>query len=69
MKGIEMKGVGKGQTLVTAYPIDKSTAGTVGDSAMARHGRPLGGSVSNLSHSLQGASATQQTNTKKNRFT
>lgn len=49
--------IGKGQTVVRAYPIDKSSAG--GESSLKGAGK-FGGSITNLSHSLGGASANQK---------
>jgi hypothetical protein len=48
---------GKGQKIVRAYPVDKSSAG--GESSLKGKGS-FGGSITNLSHSLGGASANQK---------
>jgi hypothetical protein len=60
-KTLERTSIGKGQSIVRAFPIDKSTAGTVGDTAGARNGtRKFGGSDTNVAHSLGGATANQK---------
>lgn len=49
--------VGKGQTVVRAFPIDKSSAG--GEGSLKGAGS-FGGSITNLAHSLPGTSANQK---------
>lgn len=55
--GIVRESAGKGQTIVRAYPVDKSSAGA---ESSLRSGPKFGGSITNLSHSLGGASANQK---------
>lgn len=54
--GIESTNVGKGQKIVRAFPLDRSSY----DLPNARNGGSFGGSDTNLSHSLQGVSANQK---------
>lgn len=56
------KSIGKGQTIVTAYPKDTSSNGANPGNMT---GKSMGGSTTNLSHSLSGCSAKQDGNAMK----
>lgn len=54
--------VGKGQTIVTDYPKDTSSNGSNPGNMT---GKSMGGSTTNLAHSLSGCSAKQDGNATK----
>ena len=49
----------RGQTIVTSHGLDNASSMKVNDQE-ARMGREMGGSTTNLSHSISGGSAVQQ---------
>lgn len=54
-KYVKTEKAARGQTVVTPFPRDNSSY-----DAGEMDGRPMGGSTTNLSHSLSGDSANQQ---------
>jgi hypothetical protein len=53
--GIKTAKIGHGQSLKSAYPLDNQSGYPLPDT----HGGKMGGSATNLGHSLKGASAVQ----------
>lgn len=54
VKGRETTGAREGQKVITDQPVDKSSYGQMGNKT-----QKMGGGLSDLSHSLSGASAHQ----------